>query len=565
MPLRSLRTRLVALFLVSLTIAAFLFAAVALRQFTQEERSRARSDLSRQSLQIVKLIEEFAEKRLNGEAGAPPDFATSLGGITNTNVYFVGRGGLSAPIDEVNFGQAPKGTEERLNWSLLGKEGKAQTLNLKLADGTSTIAAAAGFRYGKPLIGAIVVARPVRSINTSTLVQGRRFVPPLLLALAAAALVALLLSRRITRPVRELTEASERIALGDYDVHLSSKGPDELGQLAHRFEQMARQLKEASEHERNFLMRISHELRTPLTAIQGHVQAISDGVIDGEDERQASLEIVLAEAGRLQRLIGDLLDLARLETRKFSLNVEEVDVVALCERAAGAQREEARARRIDLQVGVSRAARRARRRRSHPPDRHEPDHERAARDARGRRRDSRHHGRCGSGAGDRERHRAGHPCGGPRRHPAPVRDEQRATRHRPGPSRLLRARAGHGRDARRRRSPGRWCGVHAVAPAGRGASRHREPRARFRAGRRVADGLDRGARTPARPGRAQPCLAVPTWVTASCRRRTSAVAIGPPTLLSIAAATATSNAATASTMPTYSTVPCPRSACRRCA
>ena len=89
---------------------------------------------------------------------------------------------------------------------------------------------------------------------------------------------------------------------------------------------MARQLKEASEHERNFLMRISHELRTPLTAIQGHVQAIADGVIEGEDEQQASLEIVLAEAGRLQRLIGDLLDLARLETRKFSLNVEEVDL-----------------------------------------------------------------------------------------------------------------------------------------------------------------------------------------------------------------------------------------------
>jgi two-component system OmpR family sensor kinase len=353
MPLRSLRTRLVALFLVSLAIAAFLFAAVAVRQFSQDERSRARADLARQSLLIVKLIEEFAEKRLHGEAGAPPDFATSLGGITNANVYFVGQGGLSAPIDEVNFGHAPKGTEARLNWALLGKKNRAQTLNLTLADGTSTIAAAAGFRYGKPLIGAIVVARPVRTINTSTLVQGRRFVPPLLLALAAAALVALLLSRRITRPVRELTEASERIALGDYDVHLASKGPDELGQLAHRFEQMARQLKEASERERNFLMRISHELRTPLTSIQGHVQAIADGVIDGEDERQASLEIVLAEAGRLQRLIGDLLDLARLETRKFSLNAEEVDLLTVCDQAAGAQREQARARRIDLQVNAA--------------------------------------------------------------------------------------------------------------------------------------------------------------------------------------------------------------------
>jgi two-component system, OmpR family, sensor kinase len=350
MPLLSLRTRLVALFLVSLALAAFLFAAVAVRQFSQDERSRARSDLSRQASGTVQLIEEFAEKRLSGEAGAPADFTKRLEKITAARVYFVGRSGLSPPIDEVRFGQAPKGTEQRLDWKLLGNAGRTQTLKLTLADGTSTIAAASGFHYGGQLIGAIVVARPVRSINTSALVQGRRVVPPLLLAVAAAALVALLLSRRITRPVQELTEASERIARGEYEVHLTSKGPDELGQLALRFEQMARQLKEASEHERNFLMRISHELRTPLTAIQGHVQAIADGVIDGEEERQASLEIVLAEAGRLQRLIGDLLDLARLETRRFSLNVEEVDLVDVCERAAGAQREEARGRRVKLHV-----------------------------------------------------------------------------------------------------------------------------------------------------------------------------------------------------------------------
>ena len=355
MPLRSLRTRLVALFLVSLALAAFLFAAVAVRQFSKEERSSARADLTRQSLNTVKLIEEFADKRLKGEAGAPDDFASALGSITAANVYFVGRSDLEPPI-EVRFGKAPRGTEARLNWKLLGRTGerrRAQTLDLKLADGTSTLAAASGFHYGGQLIGAIVIARPVRSINASTLVQGRRVVLPLALAVLASAIVALLLSRRITRPVRELTEASERVARGDYDVHLASKGPDELGQLALRFEQMARRLGEASEHERNFLMRISHELRTPLTAIQGHVQAIADGVIDGEEEQQASLEIVLAEAGRLQRLIGDLLDLARLETRRFTLNVEEVDLAAVCEQAVGAQREQARAQRINLHVGVA--------------------------------------------------------------------------------------------------------------------------------------------------------------------------------------------------------------------
>src|SRR5215210_2318781 len=111
MPLRSLRTRLVALFLVSLAIAAFLFSAVALRQFTQEERSRARSELSRHALGTVGLIAEIAEKRLSGEAGAPPDFTKRLGVITNAHVYFVGQSGLSPPIDEVAFAQAPKGTE----------------------------------------------------------------------------------------------------------------------------------------------------------------------------------------------------------------------------------------------------------------------------------------------------------------------------------------------------------------------------------------------------------------------------------------------------------------------
>ena len=264
-------------------------------------RTSARAPLGAEppgSLSTVKLLEEFANKRLKGQAGAPDDFASALGSITAASVYFVGHRPAAADRRGA-LRQGAEGHRGAAQLELLGKTAKrrAQTLDLKLADGTSTLAAAGGFRYGGQLIGAIVVARPVRSINASTLVQGRRVVLPLLLAVLAGALVALLLSRRITRPVRELTEASERIALGDYDVHLTSKGPDELGQLALRFEQMARQLKEASEHERNFLMRISHELRTPLTAIQGHVQAIADGVIDGEEEQQASLEIVLAGGG----------------------------------------------------------------------------------------------------------------------------------------------------------------------------------------------------------------------------------------------------------------------------
>ncbi len=113
---------------------------------------------------------------------------------------------------------------------------------------------------------------------------------------------------------------------------------------------MAHKLRESDEHERNFLMRISHELRTPLTAIQGHVQLIADGLLDDPDEQQASLDVVLAEADRLQRLIGDLLDLAKLEARRFSLNREHVDLDALCTHAAHARGADARTASVELRA-----------------------------------------------------------------------------------------------------------------------------------------------------------------------------------------------------------------------
>ena len=168
--------------------------------------------------------------------------------------------------------------------------------------------------------------------------------------LVVVALLIVFLSRRLTRPVKELSEASERIALGLYDVQLRSKGRDELGLLAAGFERMAQKLRESDEHERNFLMRISHELRTPLTAIQGHVQLIADGLLDDPDEQQASLEVVLAEADRLQRLIGDLLDLAKLEARRFSLNREHVDLDALCMHATHARGADARTASVELRA-----------------------------------------------------------------------------------------------------------------------------------------------------------------------------------------------------------------------
>jgi signal transduction histidine kinase len=115
---------------------------------------------------------------------------------------------------------------------------------------------------------------------------------------------------------------------------------------------MAVKLAESEQLSRNFLMSVPHELRTPLTAIRGHVSALSEGVIEDPTMREASLGVISEEALRLERLVGDVLDLAKLDAHRFTVLQEEVDMERLSERAYAAFGEEARRREIDYRLDV---------------------------------------------------------------------------------------------------------------------------------------------------------------------------------------------------------------------
>jgi signal transduction histidine kinase len=115
---------------------------------------------------------------------------------------------------------------------------------------------------------------------------------------------------------------------------------------------MAHRLGEVQEMERNFLMSVSHELRTPLTAIRGHVSALLEGVVEDPVQRDASLATIEAEAGRLERLVGDILDLAKLDTHRFTVTTEEVDMAQLLDQAFERYRDEAQRRAIDYRADV---------------------------------------------------------------------------------------------------------------------------------------------------------------------------------------------------------------------
>ena len=170
---------------------------------------------------------------------------------------------------------------------------------------------------------------------------------------ALAALAAFLSARAIARPVRRVAEASRSLAEGVSPQPVPVEGSAELASLAAAFNEMAEELAKAREAERNFLLSVSHELKTPLTAIRGYAEGLEEGAF--EPERAA--EVIRSEARRLERLVRDLLDLARLNRREFAVHRGPVDLADVAREAVRRYEAEARSCGVELEaVEAERAA-----------------------------------------------------------------------------------------------------------------------------------------------------------------------------------------------------------------
>jgi signal transduction histidine kinase len=163
-----------------------------------------------------------------------------------------------------------------------------------------------------------------------------RYLPRLLLvaaiSLAIASLAGYLLSRRIAAPVDRLTVAANSMAEGRLEQEVAGEGPDELGRLVATFNTMSRRVAATARSQRDLLANVAHELRTPLTSVQGYALALRDGVIEDRAERERALATIGRESERMANLIGQLLDLARLESGQTRLNLRPVATAPLLDR-----------------------------------------------------------------------------------------------------------------------------------------------------------------------------------------------------------------------------------------
>jgi two-component system OmpR family sensor kinase len=336
----SLRFRIPALFLAGIVIASVISTITAYQLFEDYVQDRFVAELRREAAGLTDLYATQVVQA-NDEDRAPPYAqAPRLEKATGDRLFYCG---IDPFATQAGFG--PRTLKP------CPVEGNQPTTFEFTPPGARRVylAAAQPLRpEGRgPAFGVLIVAKPKAELSDRLNTLLERLALALLGGVLIAGALAWYLSRRLTRPILALSRAADEVAEGRYDVEIPTTETGEIGHMADRFGQMARRLREATELERNFLMRVSHELRTPLTAIRGHVGALREGLADDPESREASLDVIAAEAGRLERLVGDVLDLAKLDARRFTVREEEVDMGRVLERAYSAFGEEARRRRID--------------------------------------------------------------------------------------------------------------------------------------------------------------------------------------------------------------------------
>jgi len=171
-------------------------------------------------------------------------------------------------------------------------------------------------------------------------------------ALIVAMLLALLVSRSVTRPLTVLASAAEDIAAGNYARRVSIKGQDEIGLLGSAFNHMGEAVERARKVQRDFLANVSHELKTPLTSLIGFSQALVDGSLLSDAERTRAATIVHEESERVLRMAQELLDLARVEAGSISLHITAVDLGGQLEQELEMIRPRADSRRLSIKLNV---------------------------------------------------------------------------------------------------------------------------------------------------------------------------------------------------------------------
>lgn len=195
-------------------------------------------------------------------------------------------------------------------------------------------------KHGAPAVVAVIpvpntappsslfIYSPITAVNKAVSTVEQLLLFSLLTGMAAALAIGFFISRNLTKPIESIIDSADKFAKGEFAARANVTGSDEIARLGRTFNSMAGALADVEQNRRDFLANVSHELKTPVASIQALAESLADGLITDQAQQQRYLNNIVAETGRIDRLIHDLLDMSQLEAGEISLNITTLDLAA---------------------------------------------------------------------------------------------------------------------------------------------------------------------------------------------------------------------------------------------
>ncbi|CAB4852472.1 unannotated protein [freshwater metagenome] len=319
-----MKWRLVAV-LVGFTALVLLVQNIPLAYYLRTvEHDRIITGLQRDAFTLAGLSVEALEVAKPQPSAALSAPLQAYAKTSGARVVVVDNQGLAIAASDGSTGQdftnRPEIVEALAGRAVSG-ERESQTL------GDMLLFVAVPVRAGTNVLGAVRLSYPSSEVNTSVDERVRGLGVAALITLAAAGIIAVLVAATVTRRIRRLTDAAERIAVGDMDARADVTGGGEIGELAESFNTMADRVQDLVESQRGFAGDASHQLRTPLTALRLRLDLAAE-LMRIDDPATEQVDAARDEIDRLQRLVDGLLVLARADNRDQSTVLVDVSTIA---------------------------------------------------------------------------------------------------------------------------------------------------------------------------------------------------------------------------------------------
>ena len=175
--------------------------------------------------------------------------------------------------------------------------------------------------------GYIFLFTSLEDIGTTTSLIKNQLIYVTLLAILFSIVIAMFLSRRIAKPISDMTKNAKILADGNYDVEFTTTGIKEIDELANTLNYLEQEVSKTDEYRRDLMANVSHDLKTPLTMIKAYAEMIRDITLDNKEKTKENLNVIIDETDRLNILVNDILELSKLQNNNLILESPQSIIV----------------------------------------------------------------------------------------------------------------------------------------------------------------------------------------------------------------------------------------------